>query len=141
MLFQNDPFRELDALFNLPVSRSPVASAMPMDAYRRDADVWVHIDMPGVAMENVDIDIERHVLTVTAERIWQSEDDDQQYLGERAQGVFRRQVHLGEGLDAEAIEASLHDGVLTLRIPVAETAQSRKIEIKSRTPAIDVPAG
>lgn len=109
-----------------------------MGAYRRDTDVWVHIDMPGVAVESVDIDVERDVLTVTGERSWQSEESDQVYLNERGQGSYRRQVHLGEGLDADAIEADLHDRVLTLRIPVAERAQPRKIEAKRQQPAIDV---
>ena len=109
-----------------------------MNAYRRDTDVWVHIDMPGMAVDNVNIDVERDILTVTGERSWQSEESDQVYLNERGQGTYRRQVHLGEGLDADAIEADLHDGVLTLRIPVAEKAQPRKIEVKTKQPAIDV---
>jgi HSP20 family protein len=138
MLFQNDPFRDLNTLFGQPMSRSSAARTMPMDAYRRDTDVWVHIDMPGVAAESVDIDVERDVLTVTGERSWQSEESDQVYLNERGQGTYRRQVHLGEGLDADAIEADLHDGVLTLCIPVAERAQPRKIEVKTQQPAIDV---
>ena len=138
MLFQNDPFRELETLLGRPMSRSSVAKGMPMDAYRRDTDVWVHIDMPGVAVDSVTINVERDILTVTGERIWESEEGDQVYLNERGQGTYRRQVHLGEGLDAEAIEADLHDGVLTLRIPVAEKAQPRKIEIKTQQPVIDV---
>ena len=63
------------------------------------------IDMPGVAAESIDIDVERNVLTVTGERSWETEEDDQIYLNERVQGVYRRQVHLGEGLDPEGIEA------------------------------------
>ena len=101
---------------------------MPMDAYKRGNDVWVHLDLPGVAADSLDIDIERNVLTVSAQRSWQREDGDQMYLAERHRGTFRRQVHLGDGLDAERIEADYHDGVLTLRIPVAEVAQPRKID-------------
>ena len=137
MLFHNDPFRDLDALLSRPMSRSSAARTMPMDAYHRDTDVWVHIDMPGVAVDSVEIDVERDILTVAGERSWQSEESDQVYLNERGQGTYRRQVHLGEGLDADAIEADLHDGVLTLRIPVAEKAQPRKIEVKTKQPAFD----
>jgi HSP20 family protein len=69
------------------------------------------------------------VLTVSAERDWQREEGDQVYLTERPRGMFRRQVHLGESLDAERVEAQFTDGVLTLRIPVAEVAKPRKISI------------
>ena len=78
------------------------------------------------------------MLSVTAERSWQREDGDQMYLTERPRGTFRRQVHLGEGLDADNIEADFSDGVLTLRIPVAEKAQPRRIAVNRSTPALDV---
>jgi HSP20 family protein len=131
MLFQNDPFRDVDALFNRLGARAVVGPAMPMDAYRRGEDVWVHVDLPGVSPESLDINVERNVLTLSAERNWHVEDDDRMYLAERPRGTFRRQVHLGDGLDADAIEANLSDGVLTLRIPIAERAKSRKITIGS----------
>ncbi len=130
MLIQNDPFRDLDNLFGLARRQSPQAT-MPMDAYRRGEDVWVHIDLPGVSAESLDINVERNVLTVSADRSWSPQDGDKHYLSERYQGKLGRQVHLGEGLDSDAIEADLHDGVLTLRIPVSEKAKPRKIEVKS----------
>lgn len=133
MLVMNSPFRELDALFDQVAGRSARSSesahVATMDAYRRDSDVWVHIDLPGVAADTLDVSVERNVLTVTGERNWQRQDGDQLYLTERARGAFRRQVTLGDGLDAESIEADYTDGVLTLRIPVAEQAQPRKISI------------
>lgn len=133
VLFQNDPFRELDLMFDRfgGRQRTPGASGMPMDAYRRGSDVWVHLDLPGVHPDSIDIDLERNVLTVSAERRWTREDDDQMYVTERRQGTFKRQVHLGDSLDAEQIEAIFNDGVLTLRIPVAERAQPRKIEVNT----------
>jgi HSP20 family protein len=139
MLLQNDPFRDVDAWFDRMAGRSGNGQqwAMPMDAYKRANDVWVHLDLPGVSADSLDIDIERNVLTVTAQRNWQREDGDQMYLAERHRGTFRRQVHLGDGLDPERIEADYHDGVLTLRIPVAEVAQPRKIAINTGSQAID----
>ena len=80
------------------------------------------------------------MLTVTAERSWAREDGDQVYLNERRQGTYRRQVHLGEGLDVDGIEADYHDGVLTLRIPVAERAKPRKIAINTGTPSAVIDA-
>lgn len=135
MLMQNDPFREVDALFNRLAKTSAVA--MPMDAYRRGNDVWLHVELPGVSAESLDISVERGVLTLTAERSWQRQDGDRVYFAERQPGTLRRQIRLGEGLDLEHIEADLHDGVLTLRVPVAEKAQPKRIEIKPKTAAID----
>lgn len=129
MLIQNDPFRELDNLFGSRGRSASARTPMPMDAFRRGDSVWVYIDMPGVSADSLDINVERSVLTVTAERSWQPEDGDKHYLSERYQGSMGRQVHLGEGLDPEGIEADLEDGVLTLRIPVAEKAKPRKIEV------------
>jgi HSP20 family protein len=142
MLIQNDPFRDFENLFGASRHTTTPRASMPMDAYRRGDNVWVHIDMPGVSSETLDINVERSVLTVTAERTWNSEESDKPYLSERYQGTLGRQVHLGEGLDAEGIEADLHDGVLTLRIPVAEKAKPRKIQVNTGTAeeaaAIDV---
>lgn len=136
MLVMNSPFRELDSLFDQLSGRATASSGnlIPMDAYRRDSDIWVHLDLPGVAADSLDVSVERNVLTVTGERNWQRNDDDQLYLAERRRGTFRRQVTLGDGLDADAIEADYTDGVLTLRIPVAEQAQPKKISINSASP-------
>ncbi len=134
MLVQNSPFRELDALFNQrPDPRSAWVSGrpMPMDAYRRGDNVWVHLDLPGVAADSIDISVERNVLTVSAERSYQRQEGDRVYFDERHEGTFRRQVSLGEGLDADGIEADYTDGVLTLRIPVAPQAKPRKISVGS----------
>ncbi|MDH3302238.1 MAG: Hsp20/alpha crystallin family protein [Acidimicrobiia bacterium] len=138
LLTQNDPFRDLDMLFRRLGTRSVgTDNTMAMDAYRRGSDVWVHVDMPGVSADQVDINVERGVLTITAERSWPREEGDQLYLNERQTGAFRRQVHLGDSLDVDGIEADFANGVLTLRIPISERAQPKRIEIKARQAAID----
>jgi len=133
VLLQNDPF--VTAMLNRfttgPASEAHSSSVAPMDAYRRGADVWVHLDLPGIAADSLDISVERTVLTVSGERWWDRQEGDRVYVNDRSQGRFHRQVHLGEGLDTENIEADYHDGVLTLRIPVAETAKPRKIVINT----------
>lgn len=141
MLSQNDPFTAFDQLVDMfGPSRSTTGSA-PLDAYRRGEDVWVHLDLPGVAADSLDIDVERNVMTITAERTWAPQEGDQVYRSERRHGKIRRQVHLGQGLDTAEIEADYHDGVLTLRIPVAERAKPRKIAVNTglhdEAPAID----
>jgi HSP20 family protein len=138
MLLQNSPFRDFDSLFEQFSGRPDVTRPAPMDAYRRGDDIWVHIDLPGVAADSIDVNVERNVLTITAERSFQREEGDRLYIAERHRGSFRRQVTLGEGLDSDNVEATYHDGVLTLRIPVAPQAKPRKIEINAGQPAIDV---
>ena len=120
MLLENDAFRDLDYVFSRLSRNGGATIPMPLDAYRRGEDVWVHVDLPGVSPDSVDLNVERGVLTISAQRDWKRNEGDQMYLAERSHGSYRRQVHLGEGLDAERIEADMTDGVLTLRIPVAE---------------------
>jgi HSP20 family protein len=130
MLTQTDPFRDLDTLFSRFAGRQAnTGGVAPMDAFRRGSDVWVHMDLPGVKAENLEITVERNVLTIAAERNWQRQEGDQPYFGERYRGNFRRQIQLGDGLDLENLEADLHDGILTVRIPVAEQSKPRKVQV------------
>ena len=131
MLLRFDPFRELDRVVDDRVARSP--GPMPMDAYRRGNHVVAHIDLPGVALEDVDIEVERNVLTVSATRSFPRAEGDELIVAERRHGEFRRQLLLGDTLDANQVEAAVADGVLTLRIPIAETAKPRKIQVGTNT--------
>jgi HSP20 family protein len=104
-------------------------TAMPMDAYRGEDRFVVRFDLPGIDPASIDLTVEKNVLTVRAERSWQPEDGQEVVVQERPQGVFTRQLFLGEALDAEHVEASYNDGVLTLTIPVAEQAKPRKVNV------------
>lgn len=127
MLLRFDPFRDFDRVAE---PRLPRPSAlMPMDAYRRGNHVVAHIDLPGVAPGDVDVTVERNVLTVKASRSADRAEGDEVIVGERSHGELTRQLFLGETLDASRVEADVSDGVLTLRIPVAETAKPRKVEV------------
>ena len=130
MLMRWDPFRELDRLSDQAWTglRSRQA-VMPMDAYRHGDQFVVHFDLPGVDPATVDLTIEKNVLTVSAERAWQKSEGDEVVVNERPQGTFSRQLFLGENLDSERIHASYDNGVLSVRIPVAERAKPRKVEI------------
>lgn len=131
MLMRSDPFRELDRLtqqvFGTPGTFAR-PSVMPMDAWRTGEEFIVEFDLPGVDPGSVDLDVERNVLTVKAERP-ALEGDDELVAAERPRGVFSRQLILGDNLDIESLAASYESGVLRLRIPVAEQAKPRKIEI------------
>lgn len=141
MLMRFDPFRELDRLTQQSWGGASTRPAvMPMDAYRRGDRFLVHFDLPGVDPSSVDLTVEKNVLQVQAERSWRREDSDEVIVSERPQGSFTRQLFLGEGLDAEGIEATYDQGVLTVSIPVAEQAKPRKVEITNGSGATAIDA-
>jgi HSP20 family protein len=135
MLMRTDPFRELDRLTQQVFGSAANGSwsrptPMPMDAYRAGDQFVVTFDLPGVDPAAIELDVERNVLTVKAERRPAALDDNvEMQVAERPTGVFSRQLFLGDTLDAERIEAGYEAGVLTLRIPIAERAKPRKISI------------
>jgi HSP20 family protein len=136
MLMRTDPFRELDRLTqqffgaNGTTSRPAV---MPMDAYRDGETFVVHFDIPGVDPASIDLDVERNVLTVRAERTLPAPQGVEFQVSERPRGVFSRQLFLGDTLDVDHIDASYDAGVLTLRVPIAERAKPRKIAVSGAT--------
>ena len=135
MLMRTDPFRELDRLSQQlmgSVGTAARPSAMPMDAWRAGDEFVVEFDLPGVDPKSVDLDVERNVLTVRAQRP-PLNGDQELVAAERPRGVFSRQWILGDNLDTERVQARYDSGVLTLRIPVAEKAKPRKIEITQAT--------
>ncbi len=129
MLMRTDPFREFDRLAQQVFGTAARPAAMPMDAWQEDGEFVVAFDLPGVNVDSVDLDIERNVLTVRAERKDPTQPNVELIASERPRGVFSRQLILGDTLDTENVQANYTDGVLTLRIPVAERAKPRKIEI------------
>lgn len=132
MLMRTDPFREFDRLAQQlmgPGTWSRPAT-MAMDAYREGDEYVVAFDLPGVNPEAIDVDVERNMLTVKAERRPAATADNVQMdLAERPLGVFSRQIVLADTLDTEHIKADYDAGVLTLRIPIAERAKPRKITV------------
>jgi len=132
MLMRTDPFRDLDRLTQQVFGTATRPVFMPMDAWRSGDVFHIEFDLPGVNTESIDLDVERNVLTVRAERGQGSDTNGTEMLAaERPRGVFSRQVILGDNLNLDAVEASYHDGVLHLTIPVAEKAKPRKISIDS----------
>jgi len=134
LLRTTDPFRDLDRLTQQVLGagsrQASMPTVMPMDASREGDTFVIEFDLPGVAADSIDIDVERNVLTVTATR--QGLDDGRDMLAaERPRGVFSRQLVLGDNLDLDRISADYADGVLRLRVPVAEKAKPRKIEVNS----------
>jgi HSP20 family protein len=127
-----DPFRELDRLTAQLLGGSAGSTnrpaVMPMDAWREGDRFVLEFDLPGVSAESIDLDVERNVLTVRAERV-AGNGDWERLSSERVHGQFSRQLVLGDNLDLDRIEAAYDAGVLRLTIPVAERAKPRKIQV------------
>lgn len=128
VLIRTDPFRDLDRFAQQVFGTAARPAVMPMDAWRDGEQFIVEFDLPGVDPDSLNLDVERNVLTVRAERP-DVDQNREMVTAERPRGVFSRQLFLGENLDADKIEASYRDGVLKLTIPVAEQAKPRRIEI------------
>lgn len=143
MLMRSEPFTEVNRLaqqlFGTPQTGTwSRPSVMPADSYRNGDEFVIAFDLPGVDKDAIDIDIERNVLTVRAERrpVDLGEQAEAQ-LCERPLGVFSRQLFLGDALDTQHIDATYDNGVLLLRIPIAEKAKPRKVTVAGRQQSTD----
>ncbi len=130
LLRTTDPFRDFDRLTNQLLGTTNRPAVMPMDAWREGDVFQIEFDLPGVAVDSIDLDVERNVLTVRAERVPRN-GDWEMLASERPRGVFSRQLVLGDNLDLDRIEAHYDSGVLRLSVPVAERAKPRRIEVSS----------
>ena len=131
-LMRFDPFRELDRLAEQTLSAGARAvHSMPMEALRRGDELLVHLDIPGVARDDIDLTVERNVVSVRVRRVPARQEGDEVIIDERPYGEFSRQLFLGDNLDVERMTADTSDGVLTLTIPVSEKSKPRKVELGS----------
>jgi len=130
LLRTTDPFRDLDRLTQQIFGTTNRPAVMPMDAWREGDRFVIEFDLPGIARDSIDLDVERNVLTVRAERVARN-GDWEMLASERPRGIFSRQLVLGDNLDLDRIEAAYDGGVLRLTVPVAEKAKPRKIEVSS----------
>ena len=131
MLLQHDPFRDLDRLTQQVFGTVARPTSMPLDAWREGDEFVVELDLPGIDPSKLDIDVERNVLTIRAERLSRMPDAANAVATERPWGTFSRQLVLGDALDTEKVDADYTAGVLRLRIPIAEKAKPRKISVAS----------
>jgi HSP20 family protein len=125
-----DPFRELDRLMSMAASGTRAPLGMPLDVYRsEDGSYHIEADLPGVDPDNVEVTVERGVLTIRAERTPHYREDEPIIVAERPQGSFTRQLSLGEGVDSENLTAEYADGVLHVIIPASPKTQPRRVEV------------
>jgi len=141
MLMRTDPFRSFDRLTEQAFGTPMRPAAMPIDAYRDGEAFVIQFDVPGVDARSIDLTVEKNVLTVHAERRRTEAENLEFIVAERPYGTFSRQLFLGETLDTDDIDATYTDGVLTLRIPVAEKAKPRRVPINAESRQTAIGAG
>ena len=138
MLAKMDPFRDLrtiedefDRVMGRALSRD---TWMPALDVRESEDRYeVHVDLPGLDPDDVNVTFEDGMLTVSGKRLFREEDrGDTWHRIERGFGTFARSIRLPQTADPERIEASFDKGVLTVVVPKTEQAKPRTIEVRSR---------
>jgi HSP20 family protein len=129
MLMRTDPFREIDRIAEQFFGTTARPAVMHMDAYRDGDHFYAAFDLPGVDPDSIECTVERNVLTVRASRRRPTGDNVELVAAERPMGTFSRQLFLGDTLDTDNLEAGYDNGVLTLRIPVAERAKPRRVAV------------
>lgn len=131
MLMRTDPFRDLDRLTQQVLGTVARPAAVPIDAYRDGDQFIVELDVPGVDADSINLTVEKNVLSIRAERRRSTGENTELLVSERPHGIFSRQLFLGDSLDTDRIDATYTNGVLTLRLPVAERAKPRRVSISS----------
>ena len=106
------------------------ATVMPLDGVRRDGDVLLRFDVPGIDPDSIEVTVDRGVLTVSVKRQEERTENDKFFVRERSMGTFTRRLYLSKNLNADAVEAAYSNGVLEVRIPVLEQARPRKVEVR-----------
>ena len=125
--FARDFQRQVDRLTRHAFGQ---AGGMPLDVVRHENDVTLRLDVPGIDPEQIEVTVDRGILTISGKREEERAENDKFFVRERTMGTFTRRMRLPESLNAEAVEASYANGVLEVRIPVTEQAQPRKIEVR-----------
>ena len=128
LLTSFDPFAEFHRVLR---TADGGRALVRMDAIRRDGEVELRFDLPGIDTDSIDVTVDHGWLTVSAKRSEEYAESEQPYVRERVMGSFARRIRLSDAVDAEKISAAYEAGVLRVTVPVAERAQPRKIEVST----------
>jgi HSP20 family protein len=116
------------------------AAAIRMDAVRRPHEIELRFDLPGVDADSLDVTVDRGVLSISAQRSQEFGADERPFIRQRIMGAFAHRVRLSDAVNADGIEAAYEAGVLTVRVPLQEKAQPRKVEVRAAAPAVEAPS-
>jgi HSP20 family protein len=135
LLASFDPFAEFDRLSRRRFGYEAGRVGTRMDAIRREGEIELRFDLPGIDTDSIDVTVDRGVLTVSAKRSDEYADGEKPFIRERAMGTFTRWVRLSDSVDADNIQAAYDGGVLRVTVPLAERALPRKVEVKTEARA------
>ncbi|MBK8988427.1 MAG: Hsp20/alpha crystallin family protein [Chloroflexi bacterium] len=124
---------EFDRLFNAQVAESdaPHSWGLPLDVIEAEAGYTVRASVPGIQADDLNVTLEKNVLTIQGEVSSDEQVDDARYhLRERRYGRFSRSLRFPVEVNAEAIEATYENGVLTLNVPKSEAVKPKQINVK-----------
>jgi HSP20 family protein len=135
LLTSFDPFAEFHRVLR---TADGGHAAMRMDVIRRDGEVELRFDLPGIDTDSIDVTVDDGWLTVSAKRSEEYAEGEKPYVRERIMGSFTRRLRLSDTVDAEKISAAYDAGVLRVTVPVQERALPRKIEVSAGArPAVE----
>lgn len=123
--------RQKEELQNEEGTREGIYFKPDVDIFETDQALMVIADLPGATSENIEIDLRDNLLTLTAAVEDKLDGSWRPAYAEYRTGHFMRQFRLGQNIDQAEISASVNDGVLHLTLPKAESAQPRKIEVRT----------
>jgi|SRR3989344_6258313 len=104
---------------------------LAVDVYQTNGEIVIQSTIAGVSSDDLDVNIENDVVTISGERRNPNEEEDKSYFYQECYwGPFSRQIILPEEIDTSRIEASMKDGVFTLRLPKLERQKVRRIKVR-----------
>ena len=124
-----DAYRDVDRAVEQALGANRLTRAVPLEAFRRGDQYIVVADVPGTDAQDVDVRVERNVVTITVQRRPEFGRDDVILIDERPRGEFVRRLFLGDSLDDSRLTAHLGNGVLTLLVPVDESSEPRQVTV------------
>jgi HSP20 family protein len=116
------------------------SAGLPMDVIRRGDELIICLDVPGAAADKIGITLENQVLTISAERRLNYGETDAVLAQERFEGTMSRRVRIPDWVNAESVTAEYVDGVLTVRLPLADKANPRQIQVTTGASAQQIEA-
>jgi len=130
-----DPFKEIEEFmknFSLMRGKDLINSFIPaMDIYETEKDVMVETPLAGVKIDDVDLSIEKGVLTIQGQNKKEHEIDDKNYYRREVRsGSFFRQIPLPASVIEENVSAEFENGILKIKCPKKEKTQAKKIQVK-----------
>ena len=136
-----DAFRGVDRVVEQAVGANRRTYAVPLEAYRRGDQYVVIADAPGADIRDIDVRVERNVVTITVQRRAKFAPDDIVLIDERPRGEFVRELFLSDSLDSAKLVAHFGNGVLTLLVPIDESSRPRQVDISSSPSDSETPSG